>query len=78
MTSASFIDIAGQHVRLDSITRLSTDPVLGSPNTHARYVYVVDGGILYVTEEEYGRVKQALMAPLKPKKRATETTKKGA
>jgi hypothetical protein len=72
--AAKFIRIANQDVRLDSITRLATEPVLRSPDTVAYYVYVADGGILSVSRSEYNNIRGALM----PTKRKSKQTKEVA
>ena len=76
MPSQKFTFLAGQYVRLDSVTRLSTEPVMGNPGATAHYVYISDGGILYLTEEEFEGVKKALTSEAPAKRKAT--AKKGA
>jgi hypothetical protein len=54
-----FLEVAGQLVREDCITRLSHNPAAGVPAVQF-FVHVVDGGIITVSEPEYHRLKKRL------------------
>ena len=63
-----FIELAGQLVKTDAITRLSCGdmPMMDVPQ---HFVHLTDGGIITVSEKEYKAIKKGL-----PK--ASPTTKR--
>jgi len=65
-----FIEVAGQLVRLDSITRLAEQTVLYAPDARGYFAHLTDGGMLTLSEVEYQEVKRALM-PAKRKRKET-------
>jgi hypothetical protein len=60
--TSSFISVAGQLVREDAITRLSSATAAGVSETQYR-VHFIDGGILAVSEIEYRKLKKRFDPP---------------
>jgi hypothetical protein len=67
MTS-NFITVAGQLVREDAITRLSSATAAGVSDTQYR-VHFIDGGTLALSEIEYRKLKKRF-EPSKPRKKS--------
>ena len=64
-----FITVAGQLVREDAITRLSTDTAAGVSGTQC-YVHFADGGVVSVSEIEFRKLRRRLEPPTSRKKSA--------
>ena len=53
--ASNFIKVAGQIVREDAVTRLSSNPTAGT-EVLQHYVHFIDGGAAAVSEVEYRRL----------------------
>jgi hypothetical protein len=67
--SSNFIEVQGQLVREDAITRLSTNSAAGV-EVPQHYVHVVDGGVVAVSEIEFKRLKKRFEPPKPGRKTA--------
>ena len=65
----SFIEVQGQLIREDAITRLSSATAAGVP-TNQYYIHLIDGGLLALSEVEYRRLKKRFDPPSSGKKSA--------
>lgn len=73
MSSDAFIEIGGDYIRVDAITRLSTVDVVGSPGVSQHFAHVSDGAGISLSKLDYKRVYKALSGAKEERK-----TKKGA
>jgi hypothetical protein len=64
----NFIKVAGQLVREDAITRLSSNPAAGAPAVQF-FVHFVDGGSATLSEDEYRKLKKRLDPPKSSRKK---------
>jgi hypothetical protein len=65
----NFITVAGQLVREDSITRLSSNSAAGV-EVPQHHVHIADGGVVLVSEVEYHKLKKRFDPPTSRKKSA--------
>jgi hypothetical protein len=73
VSNEAFIEIEGDYIRVDAITRLSTRDVAGVPGVPQQFVHLSDGASIYLSEVDYRRVYKALSGAKDERK-----TKKGA
>ena len=66
-----FVEVAGQLVRLASVTRLAEEPVLYDPNASGYFIHIADGGMISCSEFDYKKVKRALMPAKRTSKEST-------
>ena len=60
MTNQGFIEVGGQFVRLDAITRIGTRSIAGLLGVEQHFVYLSDGGTVVDNDQDAERILKAL------------------
>jgi hypothetical protein len=73
--NTEFIQIGNEYIRMSSISRVATRAMAGLPGEH-RYLHLLDGGTVLLSEEDAKRVFRALsMVEEEPATKKTRTRK---
>ena len=71
MSSNTFIEIGGDYIRVDAITRLSTTDVVGSPGVKQHFARLSDGANIPLSEKDYNDLRRRFLSEPRKKSRKT-------
>ena len=71
MSSNAFIEIGGDYIRVDAITRLSTTDVVGSPGVSQHFARLSDGASIPLSEKDYNDLRRRFFSEPRKKSRKT-------
>ena len=69
MSNEAFIEIGGDYIRLDAITRLSTTDVAGSPGVEQHFARLSDGANIALSEKDYNDLRRRFFSEPRNKSR---------
>jgi hypothetical protein len=71
VSSEAFIEIGGDYIRVDAITRLFTTDVVGSPGVKQHFARLSDGANIPLSEKDYNDLLRRLFSEPRKKSRKT-------
>jgi len=71
VSSEAFIEIGGDYIRVDAITRLFTTDVVGSPGVSQHFARLSDGASIPLSEKDYSDLRRRFFSEPRKKLRKT-------
>jgi len=68
VSSEAFIELGGDYIRVDAITRLFTTDVVGSPGVNQHFARLSDGANIPLSEKDYNDLRRRFFS--RPRKKS--------